>query len=147
MDDSITLVTSEEYISYEWHNGSMEDSFSLVGNDYRLGDNLFWVEVVDENGCIGRDSVIVTVSLVDEIRELERYFLTLSPNPAQNQISIESQNIEKIEIINAYGAILFSKITSANSIHIDVEDWAEGVYILRIRYEDTIIQTRKFIKL
>lgn len=147
MDDSITLVTAEEYISYEWHNGSMEDSFSLVGNNYRLGDNLFWVEVVDENGCIGRDSVIVTVSLVDEIRELERYSLTLSPNPAQNQISIESQNIEKVEIINAYGAKLFSKITSANSIHIDVEDWAEGVYILRIRYEDTNIQTRKFIKL
>lgn len=47
------------YMSYEWSTGAISNSISLDGE--RREPETFWVEVTDENGCRGSDTIVLEV--------------------------------------------------------------------------------------
>jgi hypothetical protein len=70
--------------------------------------------------------------------------INLFPNPVKNQLTIQtSENIDFVEIFNINGA----KITEFRNVNeaIDVSNFADGVYFLRVRSNETV-NTIRFIK-
>lgn len=55
-DEQITLNVSEYGLNYNWFNNSIEPHITLYSS---TEDQVVWVEVVDENGCIGKDTIII----------------------------------------------------------------------------------------
>jgi len=70
---------------------------------------------------------------------------SISPNPATNNITIETKQKSELEITNINGQIIEKMKIKDNKTDIDISDFASGVYIIRAQ-TDSGITTKKFIK-
>ena len=72
-------------------------------------------------------------------------YVNVFPNPTNGIFNIEGNNIRKVEIINAYGQILYSKEIKAENIQLDLSNYSIGTYLLRV-VTDNGISTKQIIK-
>jgi len=80
--ESVVLSPSENYSQYRWNTGSSEASIQASN------PSVYWLEVSDQDHCIGRDTVIVSLKnahtdsysqcVLTQRRWQERYFQTFS---------------------------------------------------------------------
>jgi gliding motility-associated-like protein len=56
---SVLLVDAGSFASYEWSNGDIINPVSVDGD--RKQDELLWVRVTDDKGCVGTDTMILEV--------------------------------------------------------------------------------------
>ena len=67
------------------------------------------------------------------------------PSPATNEVTVASSfGLEGVEIINAVGQKVFEQQIKANSVTIDVSNFAKGSYIAKIR-TNRGVTTKKFV--
>jgi hypothetical protein len=82
---------------------------------------------------------------VNEVPKGQEY--TIYPNPVSNELTIENSghadNIS-FEILNSLGQVVYSGHSSAKT-SVPVSDYPAGVYIIRIKYRNTIL-CKKLIK-
>ncbi len=75
--------------------------------------------------------------------------ITLYPNPTNSVLNIQIQNVVSngaIEIYDMLGKQIFNQtITSNNVSQIDVTNWNNGLYLIKISSEDSV-ETKRFIK-
>lgn len=72
--------------------------------------------------------------------------LSLSPNPADNQLTISSNTrMAHITIFNALGKQIINTSISSNEFTLDVSGLANGIYFMKVKAENEV-QTIKFIK-
>lgn len=76
------------------------------------------------------------------IKEGSENKFIVSPNPAQNIISIEGESFSKAEIYTIQGA----KILESNTSTINIEKLSKGIYLVKIIILNGKEQTLKFIK-
>jgi hypothetical protein len=72
--------------------------------------------------------------------------ISISPNPAQNSISVNGINLTncKIQITNTLGQLFTDNIVIDNSKSIDISELANGIYLLNITNQEQTI-TKKFV--
>ncbi|MBA3704485.1 MAG: T9SS type A sorting domain-containing protein [Bacteroidetes bacterium] len=69
------------------------------------------------------------------------------PNPANDYIVIEGLNIDsKIELYDILGRKVFSQITNNSNTKIDVSEFNQGIFFLKVITQDGISDIGKFIK-
>jgi hypothetical protein len=75
------------------------------------------------------------------------YKLTVFPNPTKSFITIQSQKMKRIEIINIQGKII-SKVSvlNPNSVKIPLDNYLSGLYLVKIVYNDKSVRFKKIIK-
>ena len=89
-----------------------------------------------------------TAILVDFTIGLEEYIesqLNIFPNPTSDFLTLESGNfqIQKIEIFNSVGELIFTEEKAENSLRrVDLQGIAAGIYILKIHSESYKYQLR-----
>jgi len=72
--------------------------------------------------------------------------LNIFPNPANNEINIQSsENMKSIRIYNIAGAEVMHYIPSTNVMNLDISSFSNGLYYISINYGDKIIM-RKIVK-
>ena len=67
------------------------------------------------------------------------------PNPSKGVFNIEGDGIRKVEIVNSYGQVVYSKETMKDNMQIDLSRYAIGVYMLRV-ITNNGISTKQLIK-
>jgi CubicO group peptidase (beta-lactamase class C family) len=71
----------------------------------------------------------------------------LYPNPAQNELTIENlEQNSRIEIMDNIGNLIFAQSCNANRFKINTQNFAHGIYTIRIS-GSSMFETRKFIVL
>ncbi|MCQ2317014.1 MAG: T9SS type A sorting domain-containing protein [Bacteroidales bacterium] len=71
---------------------------------------------------------------VDETDEIKA---NVYPNPSDGMVHIESNGIEKVEIINATGAVVWTYIYGyEDSVTIDLGELPDSIYLLKIKTRD-----------
>ena len=61
----------------------------------------------------------------------------LSPNPANNEINIVSEDlISKVEIITPIGHVVLTEVVGAKSVYLDISDLSAGVYFAVVWFKD-----------
>ncbi|MBQ5689668.1 MAG: T9SS type A sorting domain-containing protein, partial [Bacteroidales bacterium] len=62
------------------------------------------------------------------------------PNPANEKINIEAQNIEKVSIMNVMGQTVYETSVNDDNMVIDVNEFPAGLYMIHVvtdQYETT----------
>ena len=93
------------------------------------------------------DVMTITVSPTS-INELNvNNAITLQPNPTSGFVNINSRfEMQKIEVINIAGQILLSEQTTAKNHQLNLSDFAEGIYFVKVSYSNGMSITKKIIK-
>ncbi len=92
------------------------------------------------------DVITITVSPTG-INEMNiNNAITLQPNPSNGLISINSRyQMQKVELISVAGQILLSEITNDKSQQLNLSDFAEGIYFVRVGYANGLSTVKKVI--
>jgi hypothetical protein len=115
------------------NNGSAQVTVPfIVTTSARLmveGDGNIFFDINDEDFVIG----------IVGIDELYSYPVTVSPNPAADQIEIRfTQDLDNImfTIHDISGRILWEGIQSKDPVILDVSEWSQGAYFIRLLDDD-----------
>lgn len=82
----------------------------------------------------------LTVSQPDNVNEIATLSNNIYPNPANNSITIDNQDVKNVKIYNVKGQCMID-VNMNGSSTIDVSALEVGFYILRAEYNDNSIAT------
>ena len=71
--------------------------------------------------------------------------LKVYPNPANNIINVESQNMKRVSIFNLYGVQIESKDVNDDRAIFSTDNLSQGTYILKVESQDGRIGYTRFI--
>jgi Secretion system C-terminal sorting domain/FG-GAP-like repeat/ASPIC and UnbV/SprB repeat len=142
MESTNMELTAEIQNAQNGNNGSAVVSvsggiepYNFVWNDSTIGNTLsnapqgtYEVQVTDAAGCLANLEIAIIDINVDE------FYINVfvAPNPASDRLSIQSNSQHPISIYDAYGKIVYSNASNALQTTINVEDWPNGVYFLKL---------------
>lgn len=89
-------------------------------------------------------SVDLSASTTNGIETDEVSTLSIFPNPATDNLSIESINATSIHILNAVGQVVYSNSNPISIETVDVSTFETGIYIVEVKNNETIT-TKKLI--
>ncbi len=114
------------------------------------------LSVTDANGCQAVSSVRVEINLCLGVNlNALNPSLTLYPNPSSGKFRIQgissyNGTLQKIEIINQLGEVVFSQIYEPQftntDLEIDTRIEAAGIYYLKVSLSDQLISKRLIIR-
>ncbi len=106
--------------------------------------NNLWLVKTDSLGC---DSVTCSY-LVTDVKDIsyELGEMSLAPNPTNGLLTISSPNdFTKIELLSLTGQTLLSEIVNTKTHPIQLQNFAEGIYFVRVSYADEQSVMKKVI--
>jgi hypothetical protein len=117
----------------------------VPGTEFRNKAAIFF----DYNAPIITNTTINSLQNLSDINEstIENSTLYLYPNPTNNSISINSQtNFNKIELLSITGQRLLSEAVNTKTHQLQLQNFAEGIYLVKVSYADGRSLTKKVIK-
>ena len=57
------------------------------------------------------------------------------PNPTTGEVTIESEGLSHIRIVNAYGQVVYNANVEGEQVRIDLSQMAKGIYMMHIEAE------------
>ena len=92
-------------------------------------------------GCSSEASTTI-LSINDTYTEP---FVSIYPNPAHQDVTIQAENILSIEVVNIMGQTILNKTINSGFTRLDLRNFADGVYFIRINLPDSTV-VRKLIR-
>jgi hypothetical protein len=151
--------TTADGLAYMWSTNETTDSIT-IGNDSK-----YFLKVTDGHGCWSMDSVVVRK--IEKIvppdtphvnpPDTSRVGINITsvsnvvvyPNPTNNILNIDFGDFgngeRRILIANATGQIIFASKQTSDIMQINVVDWADGMYFVKIE-GDGESRILKFVK-
>lgn len=121
------------------------DSYSATIPAQAANSTVFYkVQATNSNNVSATSDVYqYTVILYDDVDSDALTKVKVYPNPAHTFVVVEAAtNIQSIEVINTLGRTLYHSNPGAQQEQIDLSGMMHGVYIIRVRVNDTISTTR-----
>lgn len=144
--DSIYLDAGN-YVSYKWNNVPGPRILKVKKA------NLYEVEVIDANTCVGTDNKSVKTKFCQIVvpKSPEIPGLKVQPNPAINKLNVEwlaNSNEALLIIIDINGKkVVEQKLAPGTSEYsMDVSQWARGVYYLKVTNETSSQSIKVLLK-
>jgi len=135
---SSTASTYQWYLNGNIITGATSQIFSPLQNGN------YTVTVTDVNGCTAT-SALFNVTWLGIIENDNDNFISIFPNPAAENITIETPLKATIEILNIQGQIINTIIDAEKATTIDLTGVTSGVYIIKALNEKGM-WIRKFVK-
>ena len=119
------IVNTPSISHYECHN--------RVDNP-----GLYFYQIIAfyQNDCQS-DPVTIEVEVLDytSVNEQTRNAVTIYPNPTSGKITVVSDGLQQISVVNSLGQTLRQMNVEGNEIAIDLSDFGRGIYMLMIQTE------------
>ncbi len=120
-------------VSYLWSTNETTQSIAINA------DGMYLLTVTDSNHCQAFNSVFVKKNVPQDTTGIIDFALnevTVYPNPAKDAVNIDFKGAFtagcRIMVARASGQIIFVSAQTSDIMKIDVSDWAQGVYLIRI---------------
>lgn len=97
----------------------------------------------DPNTIISVDVIPPTITGITTNEPPDK--IKVYPNPANNEITIESEQLSMIEIFNIQGQLLKTIKANTNNTNIDISGFAKGLYFVKLNNSSTTF-IKKFVK-
>ena len=121
-ENSYSYSIADEEGNYDW---------MTMASAYSQDCDLFIFPIVE--GAAGLSDV--------ELNSLSYVY----PNPAKSEVMLASSlSINKVEIVNVLGQLVFASDVNANSIKVNTSDFAAGNYIVKM-YTESGVATKKLV--
>ena len=143
--DTLTLDAGSGYPYYLWSTGSEDQIIKIY--DLTVGNYLFGLQVTDENGCIGYDSVRATVIAGTYLKDPSgNLTFEIYPVPGKDIIYLKpGSNIDEetmIRIMDSTGRIMLErkveKLYDSVAFPVDISGLHDGSYYLSISNTDAM---------
>ncbi|MBK6984561.1 MAG: T9SS type A sorting domain-containing protein [Bacteroidetes bacterium] len=127
-------------------NTTADKGFIITGQYNHIGQPFknMWLVKTDSLGC---DSVTCSY-LVTDIKDIsyELGEMSLAPNPTNGLLTISSlHDFTKIEVLSITGQILLSETVDSKTHQLELQNFAEGIYFVRVSYADEQSVMKKVI--
>jgi hypothetical protein len=86
--------------------------------------------------------------LISDVQEHLPYDLSIYPNPAENEIQIQSEVLEgsTLQVFTMYGKLVKNEfINQSEYARVDIADLDAGIYILQLSNQDGLLAAQKLI--
>jgi len=128
-------------------NTTADKGFIMTGQYNHIGQPYqnMWLVKTDSLGC---DSVTCSY-LVTDVKDIsyELGEMSLAPNPTNGLLTISSLNdFTKIELLSLTGQTLLSEAVNSKSHQLQLQNFAEGIYFVKVSYNNGTNITKKIIK-
>ena len=111
-----SAVVQASYVDYEW--AELPAGLYKYGVSTDGGVTMAWSECLEKK--------------TDGLDEEGLEGLHLYPNPAQNQLTIEGENLQQVTIVTVQGQVVYDTKTSGNTVTISLNDMPSGLYFVTI---------------
>jgi hypothetical protein len=120
--------------------------YGFVHENPATGKNYYRLRQVDFDGQFTYSEVVVVEFKTRAISEVKVF-----PNPVVEWVTIEMPTLDNeaiVTVFNVSGQLMKSEIisTTNNYLRIDVNDWTDGQYFIRIQTNDNQVITKQFVK-
>lgn len=117
----------------------------IPGTEFKNKAAIFF----DYNAPIITNTTMNSLQILSGINEPipENSILNIYPNPTSNSIAIRSQtNFNKVEVQSITGQVLFSETVNSKTHQLQLQNFAEGIYFVKVVYADGRTIIKKLIK-
>lgn len=124
------VLSSNVSGTYLWSTGSTGSGIGII----EIGE--YWLEVTNEQGCVGRDSIVIGVCVgMNDVSSSE---LVIYPNPTSDivHLTLDGGVIKTYTLFSAHGQILMGANPMDRSAILDVQNLPFGVYTLLIEDDE-----------
>jgi hypothetical protein len=114
----------------------------------KASPNITTTYTVTKTQCHVITTDVITVSVSPTgINELNiNNTITLQPNPTSGFININSKfDMQKIEVMNVAGQLLLSETVSDKTHQLQLHNFAEGIYFVRVVYPNGLSTVKKLV--
>ncbi len=136
---SYTLDAGNPGSSYLWSDSSSSQTLVVT----TMGIASYTVQVLDVNGCMNSDTVVVTIDPCLGLTEITSANFTMYPNPTNDLVSVVSNGKSSAVFINSAGKIVLTA-SFLQKTTIDCSSLANGLYTV-ILYNETGVGTKRLI--
>ncbi len=137
-DQNIILGVSGNYDIYYWNDGDDNYQRNFSGSDLGFGEHQISL-FASYNGCTDSDTTIINVLDAINVNEINNSIsFNIYPNPANSIVNIETNNITKIEIIDAKGTVIYTSSLIKGNNTVDIKNFDEGVYFVKLIFSDRV---------
>ncbi|MGM0566162.1 MAG: T9SS type A sorting domain-containing protein [Bacteroidota bacterium] len=142
-------ATTDEAEDYLWYPGDYFDVpvIEVDSSGHDQGHKTMFVDVTDTFGCTATDSISLFFAVCTHQPDQEHLPLSVSPNPARDQISIQYHKEADITIMNATGKVVRKTVHSFDEIPqltMKISELQPGTYYLRLK-SGSYLEVRKLI--
>ena len=144
-----------KYVTHQ-SAGNMQNSWTLdwEAPQEDAGNITFYASVLDanDNGNFMGDAVYTTSNTLSavvsgSIEAIDNVALSIYPNPAQDNIFIESKKLaQRISLYDIHGQLIQTILPTQQNTAIDLSAYTAGVYLLHIQGEDDHWNERIVVK-
>ena len=152
IDSNMTMTADLPNASYQWIDCANNNPISgATQQSFTPTNSGNYAVIVTESGCSDTSACAsAVISSISTIQPLGQFNLSLYPNPVQNLLTIDGQQLEtdvQISIQSINGAVILNKnLQKGSQEQINTTALSAGIYYITIR-NATTIQSLKFIKL
>ena len=68
-----------------------------------------------------------------DVAEMEMSSAHLYPNPADQSINVEAEGMTHVTVYNMLGQFVYDADVDGNMMKINVSEWSEGIYMVKIQ--------------
>jgi hypothetical protein len=148
--DTVVLTANLPGMSYYWSNGSQEQSITVGTTGIGFDLKTVWVEVENEDGCMGTDTIRVIFDFAQCNAIEEKYsdvHLYLYPNPTKGKINYEWQGLYgsvEMQISDLHGNKILeqnveSSVAGEYKGFFNLAGYQQGIYLLRLISDNKVI--------
>ena len=76
------------------------------------------------------------------VNELKTVDVNLFPNPADHSLRVEAEGMTGMSIYNMLGQLVFDTVFEGNVMDVNVSEWEEGIYLLKIHTTEGVLSHR-----
>lgn len=134
--DQCYLLRAKGADHYTWSTGDSTDCIAVCPDQ----TTTYSVE-----GCRAGCCTTTSFTLLGVDASATAPHLSVYPNPATYQVTIVSDYIQTVEIINLMGQSLGRKSVNASATTLDIQKLPKGVYFLQVKTPEAV-QVRKIVK-
>lgn len=128
--------------TYEWSDGQTSSAIAVMPSQtttYTVTGRL--------GSCSEQASVTITVTASAEgIDAAQSANVDIYPNPAESMVTVSSDYIERVRLINTLGQVLGSYSVKGSRLDIYVGELPSGIYLLQVTGADGTQTLRKLIR-
>ena len=128
-------------------NTTVDKGFVMTGEYAHIGQPYqnMWLVKTDSLGC---DSVTCSylVTGMEDLSYLNKV-VRVSPNPSDGLLTINSEsNFTKVELLSITGQVLLSETVDTKTHQLQLQNYAEGLYFVRVVYSNGLSTVKKVVK-
>lgn len=142
--NSLTIMANQAGASYQWVdcNNNNTPIAGETGQSFTATQNGSYAVEVSWQGCTATsDCIDITTVNIGPVSSQQQ--LLIYPNPAKNELNIESEFIKRVTLYNLVGQLAFEKeILREKNVVIDISQLKEGLYIIQVETKTGIFAKR-----